>query len=154
MIALDQSRTKTVDSANSILVEARLRAEVSTMMTQRDEAIGHAEENKHKVTLLQEQLHNQKIKLSRVTQEKIKMERDFMASQRASKSLVRSLESQSSSLNDNEYYNRKITELHGRVQSMQVVVTEKNRQIDDMRHKLDRWTSMGADNRNERKRLL
>jgi predicted RNase H-like nuclease (RuvC/YqgF family) len=131
------------------LVEARLRAEVSTMMSQRDEAIGQAEEYKHKATLVQEQLHNQQTKLSRVTQEKIKLERDFMASKHATKSLVQSMEANSTST-DNEFYNRKISELNGRIQSQSAVIAEKNRQIEEMRRRLERnisqsrWTAVSS----------
>jgi hypothetical protein len=147
--ALEHSRSQTQDAARSILVEARLRAEVSTMMSQRDEAIGQAEEYKHKASLVQEQFHNQQTKLSRVTQEKIKLERDCMASQRATKTLVQSMETNSTST-DNEFYNRKISELNGRIQSQGAVIAEKNRQIDDMRRQLERnvsqsrWTNMGS----------
>jgi predicted RNase H-like nuclease (RuvC/YqgF family) len=147
--ALDHSRSQTQDAARSILVEARLRAEVTTMMSQRDEAIGQAEEYKHKATLVQEQLHNQQTKLSRVTQEKIKLERDFMASQRATKTLVQNMETNTTTT-DNEYYNRKISELTGRLQSQNAVIAEKNRQIEEMRRQLERsisqtrWTTMSS----------
>jgi chromosome segregation ATPase len=153
--ALDQSRSQTQDAAHAILVEARLRAEVSTMMAQRDEAIGQAEENKHKVALLKEQIQTEKVKLSRVTREKLTLEREFKVSQRTTETLVQSMENQSSSgSNDTEYYKRKVSELTGRLQSTNAVVAEKSRQIEEMRHQLERnmsqsrWASMSTNNHN------
>ena len=128
------------------------------MSAQRNEALGQAEEYKHKAALWQEQLNEQKIKMTRVTQEKIKMERDYIASQRASKSLAKSLESHSSS-SDTDYYKRKVDELNGRIQSMHATVAEKNRQLDEMRHQIERnmsqnrWANIGAE-RGEGKRCV
>jgi wobble nucleotide-excising tRNase len=130
--ALEKSRTDARDSSQNAITEAGLRAKLSMMTTKRDEALGQAEENRRKATLLQEELHDMKIKLSRVSQEKLKMERD----QRATMSLAKSLDSHMSS--DVEYYKRKVSELNGHIQGMNAVVTEKNRQIDNMRHQIER----------------
>lgn len=127
------------------------------MIVQRDNSLGKAEEYNRKATLLQEQLNEQKIKVSRVTQEKIKIERDYFASQRATKSLAKSLESHSSG--DTEYYKRKVNELNGRIQAMHATVAEKNRQLDEMRRQIERnmsqnrWENLGTV-RGERKRSL
>ena len=106
------------------------------MVAQRDKATGFAEESKSKVSALQEELRQVKAKLSRVTQEKIKMERD----QRATMSLAKSLDSTSSlqGHSDAEYYKRKVSELSSQVQSKTAIIAEKNRQLDEMRRQIER----------------
>lgn len=86
------------------------------------------------------------------------MERDYIASQRATKALTKSLEGRSSSSSDTDYYKRKIDELNGRIQSLHAVVAEKNRQLDEMRHQIERnmsqnrWSNLAAAERSDRKR--
>ena len=46
------------------------------MFTQRDEAVAAAAQQQRTVTLLQQEQKNLKLQLSRVTQEKLKIERD------------------------------------------------------------------------------
>jgi len=129
------SKTEAQDSSRAALTEAGLRAELSVMVSKKDEAVSSAEEYKRKATLLEEELRQVKMKLSRVTQEKIKMERD----QRATMSLAKSLDSHVSC--DVDYYKRKVTELNGQLQGMNAVVAEKNRQIEDMRRQIERSMS-------------
>jgi outer membrane murein-binding lipoprotein Lpp len=105
------------------------------MLSKRDEACGNAEESKRKATLLDEELRQVKTKLARVTQEKIKMERD----QRATMSLAKSMDSHVSS--DVDFYKRKVSELTSHVQGLNAVIAEKNRHIDEMRRQIER--SMG-----------
>lgn len=102
------------------------------MTEKRDEALGQAEEHKRKASLLQDELKDVKIKLSCVTQEKLKMERD----QRVAASLAKNLENHVSS--DVDYYKRRVTDLSGHIQGMNAVVAEKNRQIEDMRRQIER----------------
>ena len=83
-------------------VEARLRADLSTLRAERNDALAEAAESKRKVELLEDELRTTKTKLNRVIQEKIKMERDS----RAAISLARSLDSHASS--DSDFYKRKV----------------------------------------------
>jgi outer membrane murein-binding lipoprotein Lpp len=105
------------------------------MLSKRDEACGSAEESKRKATLLDEELRQVKTKLARVTQEKIKMERD----QRATMSLAKSMDSHVSS--DVDFYKRKVSELTSHVQGLNAVIAEKNRHIDEMRRQIERSMS-------------
>jgi outer membrane murein-binding lipoprotein Lpp len=105
------------------------------MLSKRDEAFGNAAEFKRKATLLDQELHQVKTKLSRVTQDKIKMERD----QRATMSLAKSLDIHISS--DVDFYKRKVTELNSHVQGLNGVIAEKNRHIDEMRRQIERSMS-------------
>jgi len=130
---LDASRTDARAFAYAAISESKLRGELSVVIGQRDETIGTAEESKRKVGLLQEELRQTKTKLSRVTQEKIKMERD----QRATISLAKSLEGNQAST-DLEYYKRKVAELSNNAQSMNAIIAEKNRQLDEMRRQIER----------------
>lgn len=123
------------DASHSAIAEAKLRADLSHMTTKRDEALSQAEEYKRMAVLVEDELRDVKTKLYRLTQEKIKMERD----QRATLSLAKSLENNSSS--DSEYYKRKVQELSSHLQSMNALLAEKNRQVDDLRRQLDRQLS-------------
>jgi outer membrane murein-binding lipoprotein Lpp len=132
LCALEASRTEAREASRAAMTEAGLRAELSVVVSQRDEALGFAEESKRKASLFQEELHHVKTKLSRVTQEKIKMERD----QRATMSLAKSLDSQGPV--DSDYYKRKVSELSSNVQSLNAVLAEKNRHLEEMRRQLER----------------
>eukprot|EP00977_Amphora_coffeiformis_P021368 scaffold9243_cov162-Amphora_coffeaeformis.AAC.1 len=79
-----------------------------------------------------------KAKLTRVTQEKLKLERE----QRAAQQVARNVDQQSAT--DVEFYKRKVTELTGQVQSLNVIVTEKNRLIEDMQRQIERSLSRQA----------
>ena len=85
----------------------------------------------------------------RVKQEKIKLECDFIATSRR-------LEGHTSSLIDTEYYKHTINTLNGRNQSLHDVVAEKDRQLDEMRHQIernmseDRWSNISAAERSNR----
>lgn len=129
--ALEASRAEARENARAAVSEAGLRAELSFMTSQRDEALAQAEESKRKASLLQEELRVCKTKLSRATQEKLKMERD----QRATLSLAKSLDSQGP---DVDYYKRKVSELSSNVQSKNAVIAEKSRQIDEMSRQIER----------------
>lgn len=129
------SKADARDTSRVALAEARLRAELSVMLSKRDEACENAEQSKRRATLLDEELRQVKTKLARVTQEKIKMERD----QRATMSLAKSMDSHVSS--DVDFYKRKVSELTSHVQGLNAVIAEKNRHIDEMRRQIER--SMG-----------
>ena len=74
-------------------------------------------------------------KLNRVTQEKIKLERDA----RATISLARSLDNHATS--DNEFYRRKLAELNDRLQAKNALVAEQQHQLEDMRRQMERSLS-------------
>ena len=121
------------------------------MTTQRNEAIGQMEEQKHKVTLLQEHMTDLKIKLSRYLQEKMQSERHLqhlkMHQQRgtgdggsnATTALITPQNgTTTSTIADTEYYQRKCSESNQKVLSYQAMMIEKNRQIDELRYQLER----------------
>jgi hypothetical protein len=82
------------------------------MVSRRDEALAESEANKRKATLISEDLRDQKKKLARVTQEKMKLERDH----RAALSLAKNIDSHSSS--DADYYKRRVAEQNGQIQGL------------------------------------
>lgn len=110
-----------------------MRGELSVVAAQRDEALGQAEEAKRKAVLLDENWHATKTKLARVTQEKVKLERD----QRATLSLASSLDKHVSS-SDTDFYKRKVNELNHKVQGLNAIIAEKTRQLDDLRRQVER----------------
>lgn len=135
-----------------ICVEKRLRAELSDMTAQRNDAMGQMEEQKHKVSLLQEQMTDLKIKISRYQQEKMQSERQVQHLIMMSKhqkhggsvgfgdggTFANPSNHTSTSTLDAEYYQRKYNESNQKVQSLQATMIEKNRQIDDLRYQVER----------------
>ena len=121
------------------MAEAQLRADVSVYKRQRDEAQSAADESARKVTLLQDELHQNKTKLARVTQEKMKMDRD----QRVALSIAKSLDSSAAGA-DVDYYKRKVSELSGNLQSMYTTLAEKDRQLENLRNQLERNMSQNS----------
>jgi hypothetical protein len=140
--AVEASKVEVRDSSRSALAEAALRAELAVVGTKKNEALGLAEEYKHKTSLLEEELRQVKMKHLRATQEKAKMERD----QRATMSLAKSINqyhgtSTSSSSGDVDFYKRKVADLTVRLQGMAGLLTEKERQIDELRAQNERSMS-------------
>ena len=134
------------DTNQYIITEAKLRAELCTINTKYGETFRQAEEYKHKSTLLQDEIRDLRVKLSRVNHEKVRLERD----QRATKlsilsgfetNKVVSLSSSATKLNnvtEMENQKRKIDELNGRIQGMNAVMADKDRQLEELRRQLDR----------------
>jgi prefoldin subunit 5 len=135
--ALEVSRVQAGEEARSALAEAQLRADVSVYKRQRDEAHQAAAESSRKVTLLSDELHQTKTQLARVTQEKMKLDRD----QRVALSIAKSLDSQNA---DVDYYKRKVTELSGNLQSMYTTLAEKDRQLENLRNQLERQMNQNS----------
>jgi hypothetical protein len=104
---VETAKSDARDASRVVQVEARLRTDLSMLRTERNDALAEAAESKRKAELLDDELRTTKTKLSRVVQEKIKMERDS----RAAISLARSLDSHASS--DNDFYKRKVKDVFG-----------------------------------------
>lgn len=100
---METSKSDARDASRAVQMEARLRADLSVLRSERDEALSSAFEFKRKVALLDEELRLTKAKLIRVGQEKVKLERDS----RAAISLARSLDNNSSA--DVDFYKRKVS---------------------------------------------
>ena len=124
-----------------------MRAELSDMTSQRNEAIGQMEEQKHKVSLLQEHMTDLKIKISRYQQDKMQSERHLqhlMMQQQnqhgdggTNTTLVTPSNAASVST-DTEFYQRKYNESNHKIQSYQAMMIEKNRQIEELRYQVER----------------
>lgn len=98
---MESSKSDARDASRAVQVEAKLRAELSHLRTERNDALAQASEHKRKAELLEEDLRTSKAKYSKVCLEKVKMERES----RAALSLARSLDTHASS--DCEFYKRK-----------------------------------------------
>ncbi|GKZ01075.1 hypothetical protein MPSEU_001059100 [Mayamaea pseudoterrestris] len=108
--AAEVVKTEARDVSRGALMAASLRAELNTISSKLDEALHQTEEIKRKNILLEEENLHIKTKLSRVVQEKIKLERD----QRMSMSLSKHFDN--SSATDWEYYKHQVNELSGQLQ--------------------------------------
>lgn len=100
---VETTKSDARDASRNVQVEARLRADLSHLRSERNDALAEAAEFKRKAELLEEELRTTKAKFAKVVQEKIKMERDS----RAAISLARSLDTHASS--DCDFYKRKVT---------------------------------------------
>jgi len=133
--AIETSKGDARDICHTAQTESRLRGEISTLKEQNDKLINSEGDSKRKYKLLEEEMRILKSKLSRVTQEKVKLERDA----RATMSLARSLDSHANS--DTEFYKRKVTELNDRLQTKNALVIEQQRQLEEMRRQMERSLS-------------
>jgi chromosome segregation ATPase len=100
--AVEASKSSARDAARAAQTEARLRGEVSDLRTERDTVIGELAEARRKVGLMEEEVRLLKSRIAKLTQEKIKVERDA----RAALSLARSMDSHAA--DDVEYYKRRV----------------------------------------------
>jgi hypothetical protein len=101
--AVETSNEETKDKSQSKLVEARMRADLLHMTSQRDQALGDLSETQRRCKLVEDELSQTKTKLSKVQLEKMQVERD----QRATLSLAQSLQ-QGNKHSDADYYKRKV----------------------------------------------
>jgi hypothetical protein len=99
---LDSSNEETKDKCQAKLVEARLRADLLHMATTRDEVMEEQAKTERRCELLEDDLTDTKAKLTRVQQEKMRVERD----QQATMSLANALQGNNQS--DVDYYKRKV----------------------------------------------
>jgi len=120
------------DNARAAQMGASLGEEMHVIRSQREVSLEACAELTKKNSLLEEELRFLKGKLHRLTQEKLKVERDS----RAAISLARSLDMHTSS--DAEFYKRKVDELKDRLNSEQAVATEYKVQLEEMRRKMER----------------
>jgi len=117
----ENSRSGARESVRSIAIESRLRTEVTNFRAELESSNSSRSELKRRYSLVSEELQLTKTRLERVSQEKLKVERDS----RASISLTRSLESHATS--DGEFYKRKVADLSERMQSQQHIILEQKK---------------------------
>ncbi len=129
---MESSKAEARDNSRSAQVEARLRTNISSLRDERDNALVELSDYRRKQSLLEEELRMTKANLSRITHEKIGMERDS----RAAIFLARSLDNNNS--NDMNYYKRKVGELSDKLQSQQDVVMKLNNTIAELRGQNER----------------
>lgn len=103
--ALEQGKHTSRELSQHIQMECRLRNDVSTLRVERDTLQGQLGESQNKISVLEEELKLVKAKLTRLVQEKIKMERES----RAALSLVMGVDGYNSC--DVDYYKRKVSSL-------------------------------------------
>jgi len=96
------SKSNARDASRAAQTEARLRSEIASMRSERDVALGTNAEMKRKSNLLEEEVRMLKSRVARLTQDKIKIERES----RAALGLARSMDSHVAS--DVEFYRRKV----------------------------------------------
>jgi predicted RNase H-like nuclease (RuvC/YqgF family) len=130
-----------LQQAESVTIRSQLRAELNAAIHQRDEGLALAAEHRRTIDLLQQDLRDLKIKLSRATQEKMKIEREYQSTQRLN------LSQANNERMDADYYKRKSTELNNRVQSLQIALSEKDRQLTELRHETTTTATTGNNNR-------
>ena len=108
--ASEAAKTEARDISRGALLAASLRGDLSATSSKLDEAMMQTEEYKRNNILLEEEIFQIRNKLSRVLQEKIKLERD----QRMNLSLSKQFESASAT--DLDYYKLQVSELTSRLQ--------------------------------------
>ena len=133
--AVESSKSSARDASRAAQIEARLRSEVSNARIERDTISSEYSESKRKTGLLQEEVRLLRTRIVRLTQEKIKVERDS----RAALSLARSMDTHAAS--DVDYYKRKVSDLNDHLQAKADIVTELKHQVDEYKRQMQRSIS-------------
>lgn len=120
-----------IQQAESVTILTNLRAELSVVTFERDQGSALLAEHRRTIDLLQQDVRDFKIKLNRMMQEKMKIEREYQSTQRLN---YLSQSSSNDRVIDSDYYKRKSAELNNRVQSLQISLSEKDRQLNELRH--------------------
>ena len=102
MRAIEASKATAIQQSQDTLAEVGLRKDLMQMRSERDQARGKVQEAARRLTLVEDDLQQTKANLSKITKEKIQLERD----QRATLSLAKSLQGNAST--DVDYYKRKV----------------------------------------------
>lgn len=122
-------QTQILEQASTITVCSNLRAELNHVVSDRDQGAAKLAEMQRTTELLQNEIRELKLRLSRMSNEKMRIEREYQSTQRLYKS-----QSNNEKV-DFDYYKRKVSELNGRVQSLQIALNEKDRQLGELRGK-------------------
>lgn len=101
--AVEASKSNARDSSRAAQTETRLRGEITSIRHERDVALGTKAELQRRTNLLEEEVRMLKSRVGRLTQDKIKIERES----RAVLGLARSMDSHVAS--DVEFYRRKVS---------------------------------------------
>ena len=133
--AVETAKSDARSSSRQIQVETRLRGEVTALRTERDAALANAAESKRRATLAEEEVRTTRAKLTRLQQEKNRIERDS----RAALSLAKSLDSHSTS--DAGYYKRQIADLNERINVANATIQEQKIEIAGLRRQRERTLS-------------
>lgn len=133
--AVETAKSDARSSSRHIQVETRLRGEVTALRTERDAALASAAESKRRATLAEEEVRTTRTKLTRLQQEKNRIERDS----RAALSLAKSLDSHSTS--DAGYYKRQIADLNERINVANATIQEQKIEMAGLRRQRERTLS-------------
>ena len=120
-----------VDNSDAAVQLANLRSELAKTTSERDQFKLENQTIHRELGLVKDELSHQKKKYHTLLAEKNKIDRDYAASQRATLSLSKSATLRNTA--DSEYHKRKIGELQKNIQSLQAMVSEKNRQLEECR---------------------
>ena len=112
--AVEASKSNARDSSRAAQTEARLRGEIATMRSERDVTLGINDEKKRKMNLLDEEVRMLKSRVARLTQDKIKLERES----RAALGMARSMDNHVAS--DVEFYRRKVSTVCMNIENVSV----------------------------------
>jgi len=133
--AVETAKSDARSSSRHIQVETRLRGELTTLRTERDAALANAAESKRRATLAEEEVRTARARLTRLQQEKNRIERDS----RAALSLAKSLDSHSTS--DAGYYKRQIADLNERINVANATIQEQKIEMAGLRRQRERTLS-------------
>lgn len=133
--AVEASKSNARDSSRAAQTEARLRGEISSIRSERDVVLGTNAEIKRRTNLLEEEVKMLKSRVARLTQEKIKIERES----RAALGLARSMDSHVAS--DVEFYRRKVSDLNDHLHSKNATISELKHQVNSYKREMERSLS-------------
>ncbi|KAG7336794.1 hypothetical protein IV203_020502 [Nitzschia inconspicua] len=128
--AVETSNEVSTSAAQTALVQAKLRAEALHATEEKNHAVQQLQQTQHSLQLVKADLDHYKTKAHHLSMAKQQLERDYRAAQAVYGSLQGSINT------DVEYYKRKTY-----IKSSQSVLTQKNREIAELRKDRDRQLS-------------
>jgi polyhydroxyalkanoate synthesis regulator phasin len=144
--AVGESAEHTKDVSQTKLVEAKMRADLLHVISERDAAHKDSMVAQRRVELLSNDVANLKTEKTKLQHDKLRLEREVRSARALADGLSSSLLSSNNSGNhhhrdDLDYYKGKAKELETHLQGMTARMAEKNKEIQELRRCNDRnWS--------------
>ena len=132
---MGETAEDTKDESQSKLLEAKMRADLLRVVSERDASQKESMVAKRSVQLLQTTVEHTKKDVAKLRNDKALLERELRQARSMADSLSKSLLStkEGSTLEDLDFYKQKSNELEARLRGMTACLAEKNQEIAELR---------------------
>jgi hypothetical protein len=131
--AVGTSAEETKDASQSKLLEAKMRADLLHVISERDAAKKISMVAQRSVDLLEGNVENLKKEKAKLQHDKLRLEREVRAARALADGLSSSLLKSDHHQDDLEYYKRRSSDLEAHIQGMTALMAEKNQELQELR---------------------